>query len=239
MRKLIAAALIAGSAIASAACGAKAERDPGPMSAKDFKVADFKSIESAGSYDVIVRTGAAPSVRAEGPQNVIDRLEIKVDGDELHIRPKDGGNFQWGRSAPIKILVTVPQLQAATIAGSGTISVDKVAGDSFKAAIAGSGDLSVPQMKVKSVEFEIAGSGSASIAGETETADYTIAGSGELDASRLKSRDVKLTIAGSGAVQANASGEVKGEILGSGEARVTGGAKCAVEKLGSGSIVCA
>jgi hypothetical protein len=238
MRRLFAAALLAATAMASAACDAKAERDPGPMAAKQFSVGDFKRIESAGAFDVSVRTGAAPSVRAEGPQNVLDRLDITVEGDELHIRPRNGG-FSWRRSAPVKIAVTVPRLEEATIAGSGTLTVDKVAVDTFKAGIAGSGDLSIPQIKAKAVEFEIAGSGSAEIGGQTETAKYTIAGSGELDASRLKSRDVSLTIAGSGAVQANASGKVDGEILGSGEARVTGGAKCTVEKLGSGSIVCA
>lgn len=239
MRNFVVTAVIAGAAIATAACTAKSEQDPGPIASKDFSVSDFKRIESAGSYDVTVRTGSAPSVRAEGPQNVLDNLVIEVKGDELQIHPKNGVNFNWGKSAPVKIAITVPALHGATIAGSGTLSVDKVVADAFKGTIAGSGDLSLPSVKAKSVEFEIAGSGSASIGGAAETAKYVIAGSGELDAAELKSKDVQLTIAGSGAIDANASGTVKGEILGSGEARITGGAKCSVDKMGSGSIVCA
>jgi hypothetical protein len=228
-----------GALIASAACTAKSEQDPGPMGARDFSIGDFKRIESAGAYDVTVRTGSAPSVRAEGPQNVLDNLVIEVKGEELQIHPKNGVNFHWGKSGPVKIAITVPALHGATIAGSGTLSVDKVVADEFKGTIAGSGDLSLPSIKATSVDFEIAGSGSANIGGEAETAKYTIAGSGELDAAGLKTKDVKLTIAGSGGLNANASGTVKGEILGSGDARITGGAKCSVEKMGSGSITCA
>lgn len=239
MRSFVLRATIVGAAIASAACTAKSEQDPGPMATKDFSVGDFKRIESAGAFDVIVRTGSAPSVRAEGPQNVLDHLEIEVKGDELQIHPKKRGSFHWGKSVPVKIAITVPALHGATLAGSGTLSVDKVVADEFKGTIAGSGDLSLPSVKAKSVNFEIAGSGSASIGGEAETAKYVIAGSGELDASGLKSKDIKLTIAGSGGVNANATGTVKGEIVGSGEARITGGAKCSVEKMGSGSITCA
>jgi hypothetical protein len=208
------------------------------MTAKDYPVGDFKRIESAGSYDVTVRTGAAPSVRAEGPQKVLDRLVVEVRGDELLIRSKNGSDFHWGKSPSIKIAVTVPELHEATIAGSGTISVDKVKAETFKGTIAGSGDLSIPNIAAKSVAFEIAGSGSASLAGQADSADYVIAGSGELSAGGLKTKDVKLTIAGSGSLDANASGTVRGEIVGSGEARVSGGAKCAVEKIGSGDIVC-
>ena len=237
MRGPIFAALIVGAAAAVVGCNSKDGRDPGPMTAKDFPVGDFKRIESAGSYDVTVRTGAGPSVRAEGPQKVLDRLVIEVKGDELFIHPRNGG-FHWGKSPPLKIAVTVPELHGATIAGSGTISVDKVAGDSFKGTIAGSGDLTVANVAAKSVEFEIAGSGSGSLTGQADSANYVIAGSGELSAGALKAKDVKLSIAGSGSLDASASGTVRGEIVGSGEARVSGGAKCMVEKIGSGEIIC-
>lgn len=237
MRRLIFTAIIVGAAAAASACNGRESEDAGAMTAKDFAVGDFKSIESAGAFDVTVRTGTRASVRAEGPQKVLERLIVEVNGDELSIRPRNG-NFSWGKSGPVKIAVTVPELQGATLAGSGTLSVDKIVTDTFKATIAGSGDISLPSIAAKSVEIEIAGSGSGNLAGQAEQAKYVIAGSGELDASKLNSKDLTLTIAGSGSVNANASGSASGEILGSGEARISGGAKCTIEKHGSGSIFC-
>lgn len=238
MRQPLFVALLAGVSLTSAACGNSRDEAPGPAGVKDFPVGDFKRIESAGAFDVTVRTGTAPSVRAEGPQNVLERLEVKVEGDDLVIRTKDGRGFNWGRT-PVNVAVTVPQLHGATMAGSGNLSVDRVAADKFAATIAGSGNLSLPDVRAKSLELEIAGSGSGKVAGQADEARYLIAGSGEVDASKLQSRDIRLTIAGSGSVDAHASGAVRGEVMGSGEARISGGAKCSVDKMGSGSIVCA
>jgi hypothetical protein len=237
MRHPVLVALISGASVTLAACGDKHAEDPGPAGVKDFAVGDFKRIESAGAFDVTVRTGARPSVRAEGPQKVLDRLIVEVKGDELSIRPRNG-SFHWGRSGPVRIAVTVPELREATLAGSGTLSVDKVAADTFKATIAGSGDISLPSIAAKSVDIEIAGSGSGNLAGQAEQAKYVIAGSGELDASKLNTKDLQLTIAGSGSLNAHASRSANGEILGSGEARIGGGAKCTITKAGSGSILC-
>lgn len=239
MRRFIFSGIVVGAAALVSACNGRESEsgDAGAMTRKDFAVGDFTRIESAGSFDVTVRTGARPSVRAEGPQKILDRLIVEVKGDELSIRPRSGG-FNWSRSGPVRIAVTVPQLHEATLAGSGTLSVDNVAADKFKATIAGSGDIALPRVAAKSIEIEIAGSGSGSLAGQADQAKYVIAGSGEIDASKLRSKDLQLTIAGSGSLNATASGTATGEILGSGQARIGGGAKCNITKAGSGSIVC-
>ena len=237
MRGSILTAIVVGAAALSTACNGRESEDAGQATARDFAVGDFKSIESAGSYDVTVRTGSRPSVRAEGPQNVLERLIVEVKGDRLTIRQQNG-SFNWSRSEPVRIAVTVPELHGATMAGSGTLTVDKVVADRFTASIAGSGDLSLPQVRAKSLELEIAGSGSGSVAGHVDAANYSIAGSGEVDASKLQAKDIELSIAGSGGVSANATGTVHGAIMGSGEARITGGAKCQVTKAGSGTISC-
>lgn len=238
MRRPIIAALIIGAAMAIGACHTVEAEDAGPVVKKDFKVGDFKRIESAGSYDVTVTTGSAPSVRAEGPENVLANLVVEVKGDELRIHPDKSRNFRWGKSGPVKIAVTVPELHGASLAGSGNLSVDKVAGESFEGNIAGSADFALPQVDVQSLKFNIAGSGTASVGGKATNAEYSIAGSGDLDAANLQSTDVKISIAGSGNVKAQASGTVSGAVMGSGDAVITGGAKCNVTKMGSGSISC-
>jgi hypothetical protein len=238
MRRPIIAALIIGAATLIGACHTVEAEDAGPVVKKDFKVGDFKRIESAGSYDVTVTTGSAPSVQAEGPENVLANLVVEVKGDELRIHPDKSQNFRWGKSGPVKIAVTVPELHGASLAGSGNLSVDKVAGESFEGNIAGSADFMLPQVDVQSLKFNIAGSGSANVGGKAANAEYSIAGSGDLDAANLQSTDVKISIAGSGNVKAQASGTVSGAVMGSGDAVITGGAKCNVTKMGSGSINC-
>lgn len=240
MRKAFIAAMLIGAAAALGACHtADREEAAGSSTAtKDYNVGDFKEIESAGSYDVTVKTGSAPSVRAEGPADMLAKLRIEVKGDTLRISPDKSRNFHWGRSGNIRIAITVPELRAASIAGSGNIAVDKISGDSFKGNIAGSGELDLPSVNVKQAEFNIAGSGSAKVAGKAESAEYTIAGSGDLDGANLETKDATVNVAGSGDIRAKATGTVSGAVMGSGNVTITGGAKCDVKKMGSGSINC-
>lgn len=238
MRRSIIAAILFSTALAVGACrGGSGEEAAGPQTTKDFPVGDFKQIEAAGPYDVTVKTGSPASVRVEGPANILDQLIVEVKGDKLRIHRDKGRTIQLGRDT-VKIAVTVPELHGAMLAGSGTIDVDKVAGDAFKASIAGSGDVSIAEVAVQSLEVEIAGSGSAAARGRADKAKYAIAGSGEVSAPELEARDIELTVAGSGSIAARATGTVTGEIMGSGDVRVTGGAKCTVKKMGSGSIDC-
>lgn len=246
-----AAALIAG-------CNARTASDGGPTTSRTVEVSDFRKLALAGSYDVDLKTGSKASVRVEGTERELERLVVEVKGDVLEIHPKRGANFNWDRSPGVKISITVPKLEAATVAGSGKLAIDKIASDSFdgkiagstevsigkvsgqsfRGSIAGSAELEVGELAVKTVEVSIAGSGDVDLAGKAESANYSIAGSGNLDASSLESRDVKLSIAGSGNVSARATGTVTGNVLGSGSAKISGGAKCDVRKAGSGTIDC-
>jgi hypothetical protein len=237
-------ALAAGLLVSAAlgACNHDRHEDAGPVVSKAFPVGDFQKIEVAGSYDVEVKTGSQPSVNVRGPQNVLDHMLVEVKGDELHIgsRNRSGFHFNWGshRGDGVQVMVTVPALSGAAVAGSGNITVDKVAGDHFDGAIAGSGELHVDAVEVKSLGINVAGSGDVKVGGKAQSAEYNIAGSGDLDAGGLEVQDLKVSIAGSGDVRAHATGQAQVSIMGSGDAEITGGAKCQVSKMGSGDAHC-
>ncbi len=241
MRKsfAIAAGLLV--SVALAACNHERHEKPGPTISKAFEVGDFQRVELAGPYDVQVKTGSKASVNVRGPQNVIDHMVIEVKGDELHIgsRNSHGFHFNWGgHDDNVQVMVTVPMLSAAEVAGSGEIRIDRIAGDKFAGSIAGSGELHVAAMEVKALAVNVAGSGDVEIAGTAQTAEYNIAGSGDLDASALQAQDVNVSIAGSGNARGHATGTAKISIMGSGDAEITGGAKCDVSKMGSGDAHC-
>lgn len=239
MRKSIAAIAIASAALTG--CGRSHAEDAGPMVSRDFQVGNFTELEAAGPFDVTVQTGGKPSVHVEGNQSLIDKLKVDVDGDLLKIRPERHKSwFSWGGSTrgKARIMVTVPALRAATLAGAGGIRVDKIQGDSFEGNIAGSGDLAIQSIQVGHLKIGIAGSGSMNGTGKAQTADYDIAGSGSVNASAVDSEDLKVSIAGSGDVKAHATRSAKVDIMGAGDVEVTGGAKCSVSKMGAGNVRC-
>ena len=234
------AAIVAASALAG--CQVHAQEGSGPTVSKSYSVGNFQQIEVAGPYDVEVRTGSNPSVSGRGGEKLLERTVVEVDGDKLIIRPQNDRNFfhwGWGNHGKAHFVVTVPQLTGASIAGSGDISVDKVAGPAFDGSVAGSGGINVAAMNVQQLKLSIAGSGGVKAGtGTAQSADYDIAGSGDIDAGAVQAQALKVSIAGSGGVKAHASGTADVSIMGSGDVDVAGGAKCNVSKAGSGNVRC-
>ena len=234
------AAIVAASALAG--CQVHAQEGSGPTVSKNYSVGNFSAIEVAGPYDVEVRTGSNASVSAKGGQKLLERTIVEVQGDKLVIRPENNRNFfHWGfsRRGTAHFIVTVPQLKGASIAGSGDISVDKVAGDVFDGSVAGSGGINVASMNVKELKLSIAGSGGVKAgSGTAQSASYEIAGSGDIDAGAVQAQALKVSIAGSGGIKAHSSGTADVDIMGSGDVDVAGGAKCNVSKAGSGNVRC-
>lgn len=215
---------------------ARAIESSGVQGGRDFQVGQFETVSLAGSHNVIVTVGGAPSVRAEGDTAVLERLDIRVEGGELRIGTQRGFSFRGpGR---VTIHVTTPSLRGAEIAGSGDMQVSALQTQRFEGEIAGSGNLILQQLRAEAAEFEIAGSGNVRAAGQVRDAKVEVMGSGNADLSGLQAQDADVSIAGSGDARMHASGAARVSIMGSGNVTVAGGARCNVSKMGSGDVRC-
>ncbi len=238
MRTLVMAA----SVILLAACGISAgaqDRKGEAQASRNYGVGAFQSVSLGGSQDVAVRVGPATSVRAEGPADALDRLEIEVARGDLKIGTKRGSYWSMGEArGKVTVYVTTPKLVAASIGGSGNMRIDKVATGRFTAAIGGSGDLNISSMKVDEASFSIAGSGDILAAGSADRQSISVAGSGNVNTASLLGSTSNVSVLGSGNVNAHASKSAKVSVMGSGDVQLAGGAQCAVHKMGSGSVHC-
>lgn len=219
--------------------GADAEdRDPGAEVTRQYQVGAFDKVAVAGPYDVNIVTGGQGGITAKGGENLLAETDVMVEDGTLKIKPKKRKGIRWNwRNGKAVFTVNAAAIHGAAIAGSGGITVDKVAGD-FDGDVAGSGDMRIGQVAGGKVKLAIAGSGDVEAAGKADTVELSIAGSGDIRAGGLASRTLDVSIAGSGAVEANASETADVSIMGSGDVRIQGGAKCSVSKAGSGNVVC-
>lgn len=241
MRQMMLAALIP-----LAACGNFGGDDDGEPGVpatgsggtRSFQVADFTAVELRGPDDVDVRVGSGFSVRAEGDSATLDTLKIERIGDTLRVGRIRRNGISWSSGKGAKIYVTMPRMTAASLAGSGDLSVDRVEGGRFKGSLAGSGSLALGALEVSDVDLSIAGSGDVTVGGSAGALGVDIAGSGDVDAARLNARSANVSIAGSGNVRASVDGAAKVSILGSGDVDLGPRAKCSVSKMGSGSVRC-
>lgn len=215
---------------------AVAERpvDDFPLIERRFDPGSFAAIELAGSDRVEVAPGSAVSVVARGGPQAVAALDVAVRGDTLRIARRLG-NYHDRR---VLVRVTVPMVRAASISGSGAMTVAGAEGSIFTASVAGSGSLHVVDLRARTARFDLSGSGSISGTGSADDVAINLGGSGSVDTRGLASGALTVSAGGSGTISATATRVATIRAGGSGSVRVTGGARCNVSKGGSGSVRC-
>src|SRR3954465_12068359 len=93
------------SILAATACA------PSLAATRTFPVGAFDRVANSAPVDVRVHVGPAPSARANGPQQVLDRLVVEIRGGELIVRTLPGSWFSgWRNAGRTFVDVTVPAL---------------------------------------------------------------------------------------------------------------------------------
>lgn len=235
---MLAVPLVACSNHGGGSADANAAPASGSGTSRSYSVGGFTAVSLRGSDDADVRVGGDFSVRAQGPADMLDDLEISKDGDTLRISRKSNSGFHWGGGRSVKVFVTMPSIAGASLSGSGDMTIDKVTGGSFDGSLSGSGDLAVQHMAVDKASLSTSGSGNVSAAGTAGQVKLDSVGSGDIDAGALTASQADVSTAGSGDLSITVNGPVKASSMGSGDVTVHGNADCSVSKMGSGAINC-
>lgn len=214
---------------------------------KEYTVSNFQGIQLFSSPDVIVTQGSIAKVSAEGPQELIDKLEISVKNGELIIRPKNNQDFnlQTRRDYYVKIFVQVPSLNNLSISGSGDILIKNQMnwGTSVTLSIKGSGDIEVNQIDTKNLKLAVSGSGDIEVGTiQAAAVESSVQGSGDVKIKRINSTQLKASTIGSGDIEVK-SGKVKEanfSVSGSGDIKAENvkADKVIASIAGSGDIKC-
>lgn len=186
-------------------------------------VKDFTKVSLMGSLDVNVKIGKKISVKIVAPDDLIDKIITNVDGKVLKVHYEK--NLEWKRvwnNKEIRVDVTMPDLQAASLFGSGDLSVTGGKGKELGLAIRGSGDAMVAKSNYKKVDISLKGSGDIMIDGKCDHLSVGLMGSGDVSAGGLKCSDAEVHVKGSGDAEVYASSSIAASVNGSGDVSVLG-----------------
>lgn len=222
-------------AFGAQACGLKTVRGSGEVVEEERQVSGFSEIKLAGVGTVYVELGASERLLIEAEDNLLEYLETEVRGDRLEIGVQDRINLRPKK--PINFYLTVKELDALDISGSGRIEAPKISVGRFSATISGSGDVDLDGLSADSLDVEVSGSGSVNIAGgEVERQDITISGSGEYSARNVESVSAEITVSGSGEATLRVSDHLEVNVSGSGDVYYLGDPDVEKDVSGSGDV---
>jgi hypothetical protein len=202
---------------------------------EDRQVGSFHKIKSEGAMDIYVTQGQAKSAVIEADDNIVPLVELVQDGDRLVVRLKRG--YDVSSHNPINVYLTTPEIDEASLAGSGNLNFSGKfnAKSDMKFSVSGSGNLK-GDVNAPAVKAAIAGSGDIDLRGETKDVNLSIAGSGNFGGDQLMSENVNVSIAGSGNANVYASVKLTAKIAGSGDVNYKGSPSVSSSVAGSGSV---
>src|SRR5690606_2202628 len=140
-------------------CAQETVRGNGKMPSETRKVSsNFNAVESAGAFDILIKDAPQDGNRnLEGESNILQKIEVKVEGSTLILKQKPGFNFRSTKN--VTITFNAKNLKSIGLSGSGNITTEGIQkADSFRVGLSGSGDIDV-KVSADNINAGISGSG--------------------------------------------------------------------------------
>ncbi len=186
----------------------------GPVVKKKLDIDEFNKIGLAFNAKVYLTKGNQQSVEIEAQQNIIDNIETEVKKGAWNIK----FNQRVKDRKPIIINITIPDIRALSIAGSGDI----IGKSAFE--------------NLEQLDLSIAGSGNIELTGSVQDMKVSIAGSGDIKAEKFKANNCEVSIAGSGDCYVHVDSDLKISIAGGGDVNYKGNPKIKSSIAGGGKV---
>jgi hypothetical protein len=205
-----------------------------------FTVSGFEKVQVEGPFQVTLTTGKASNAVATGSPQALDRVSVQVEGRTLRIRPNRSA---WGAppkpgEGGVSIALSTHDLTAVTVAGSGSLSVDKAKAMRFDAALSGSGRITIGNVDADRLNLQLLGAGGISVAGKAKSLRATVTGQGALDAAGLTAEDAEIAADTSGAIALGVRRAAKIAASGAGDVTIGGTPACTLSGAGAGRVRC-
>jgi hypothetical protein len=194
----------------------------------------FNAIELDAPAEVELTQGPAQTVRVEGQRNILDVLNTEVRRGRLRIDTERS----LGEHNPVRLFITVPNVEALTVNGSGAINGQNMLSvEDLRLEVNGSGEINL-QTRARNLQGIVQGSGDIKLRGSSKGLIINIGGSGDVQAFELVTERAEVVINGSGDCEVNAQNVLRAVVNGSGDIRYRGEpADRQFSMQGSGNIV--
>lgn len=173
-------------------CNGYSMRGSGIIKDEQRDIRNFKEIEVAGAYDVVIRYGESYKLQVIGDDNLLQYVKTEVKDNVLYIDSERDMSIRQR----IKILIHTPQLEEVSTSGASNIRVMNFAG--------------------KKLQISAAGAGNIYLEGNSEELLVDLSGAVNLKAQKLAAKNVKVEISGASNAEVFSQTALKADISGVG-----------------------
>lgn len=170
-----------------------------PPAEKEFNLTGFTKIAAGEKFNLIVNKGTF-SIKAGGPTNDVDEIEMKVVNSILEIRYKNYRSYR----PEVDITITLPDFVSIHLSGAATGSVNDFQDIQHvtRAILSGASKLTMNGTGIN-MQVDISGASQLDITGNTGSLYGSISGAGKLNAYELFSDEVDIEVSGGSTAYVN------------------------------------
>lgn len=91
---------------------------------RQFNVTDFSKVDVSGAFVVRFRKGDTFNVIADGREEDMSDMDVRVNGSTLEVKiDRRGGLFDWGNRKRVGLTITVPRINELRLSGASKASL--------------------------------------------------------------------------------------------------------------------
>ena len=174
----------------------------------------FDEVDLRGVGNLSIRQTGSESLSVEADDKVLPKITTEVVNGRLILSPEPDTSIKT--TEPIDYELTVEDLHALEVSGSGDVVAEGIDTDNLG--------------------IDIGGSGAVGISGRADSQEVSISGSGAYRAKDLQSEEAKIEVSGSGSAIVNASEALEAKVSGAGSVEYVGDPTVEEDVSGAGRV---
>lgn len=236
---LVAAILMALASLVSSVGGSGSGKEAaapqaGGVVTQSRSVSDFDEIELDTIGTLTITQGKTESLTVTAEPTVLAAITTDVVGNKLTIGIRPDTTVTTTK--PVTYNLTVKDLKAVTLAGSGDAVASNIKVDNLTVELKGSGGIKLDALTAQDLSVSLSGAGRGEASGQVTREDISISGSGAFDGGNLASDEATIGISGSGSVTVRVQNHLDVRITGSGGVRYIGNPTVSQSITGAGRV---
>jgi hypothetical protein len=225
--------------VALAGCGWPEVVGSGHVITDERQTSSFSALEVSDGIDatVVVDATQPMEVRVVGDDNLVERVRtLSSEDGTLRVDFRDEHLGGWNSPNPLRVEVTVPQLESLSRSGGGTVDLrGDITSPSFQLSASGGGTVKVQGLASQELSVELSGGVLAILSGQANRATSAISGGSELSARGLSVQEASLDSSGGGSTVLQVSDSLRVSASGGAEVRIIGRPSVLSKNLSGGA----
>lgn len=168
--------------------------------AKSLTVNNFNELKVSNSIAVkFVQATGKPQVTVKAPDNLIDRVIVKTEGDKLVVRLQKSTSIsnKWGNSRGIQVTITAPAPSEIDMSGATSFSSDALNVNKLEVDLSGASTFNVGTLTTSKCGFDVSGASTVKVDNATvPNADFDISGASTVKVQNFKGTNTSVDVSG-------------------------------------------